>query len=93
MLVNSYGFNNPYKSYDNNRIAFKSNQGFLNEIEVFKKGLANKTPSTESVGRLQLHSQTVNMTDEFLKQVETAAGSNKDLHTFLKKILGLIPWK
>ena len=78
------GFNNPYvNNYNNNKVAFRSNQGFLLEIETFKKDFGD----TESVGRLQLHAQTANKTPEFLKQVETAAGDNKKVYNFLLEIL------
>jgi len=83
MLIRFHSTNNI------NNITFKNNSSFLKEIATFKRDFG----STESVGRLQLFAQKVNITPDFLKQIEEATGNNKELLTFLKKILGLIPWK
>ncbi len=72
-----------------NNITFKNNSSFLKEIEILKQDFGD----TESVGRLQLYAQKVDKTPEFLRQIEKAAGNNKELLIFLKKILGLIQWK
>ena len=88
------GFNNPYtRKFSSNKIAFKSNSGFLQEIEVLKRSISNRTPSTESLGRLQAQAQDARLTPEFLKQVKNAAEGSEKLHNLLKELLGLIEIK